>query len=79
MNRKTYPDHRFLQLTAMLVICLLAGTAFGQSLANVKLDERHQTFTSDLMKREMHYRVILPADYAKNKDARYPVSIFSTD
>jgi len=76
MNQKITQYYKFVQMTVILVIYLLAGTAFGQSPSKVKPDDRVQTFSSKLMKREMHYRVILPAEYSKNKDARYPVVYF---
>ncbi len=67
--------YTFFSLSAILIFAVLAS---GQVRYTVKGDGNYappseEKLASKLMAREMPYRVILPADYAKNKDARYPV------
>jgi S-formylglutathione hydrolase FrmB len=73
MYFKTTRYHNFLQITAILVICLFAGTAFGQAPAKENPRDQTQKLSSKMMKRDMYYRVILPVGYDQNKEIRYPV------
>ncbi len=62
----------------MFLLVAFAVTASGQVRYTVKGDANYappdeRKLASKLMAREMPYRVILPPDYSKNKDERFPV------
>ena len=65
--------------SSLFLLVAIAVTASGQVRYTVKGDANYpppdeRKLASKLMAREMPYRVILPPDYLKNKDERFPVA-----
>lgn len=64
-----------IKFSALATLLLLSAffSAYAQKPATPKFDSLTVKAASAVMGREMPYRVILPADYKKNKQKRYPV------
>src|SRR5882762_7690406 len=75
MRQRSNSQFAILQLVALtLFVAAQATAAQPRSFANKVLSPRvlEQTFHSKALDREMHYMIVLPADYGSSR-RRYPV------